>query len=60
MATKYNNYTKQELVQLLLKRDAERPLGIVWERDEIEYERSLNEDFVTLEMLKLYPDSRTL
>jgi len=51
MATKYNNYTKQELVQLLLKRDAERPLGIVWERDEIEYERSLNEEFVTLEMI---------
>lgn len=29
MTSKYENYTKQELVQLLLKRDAERPLGLV-------------------------------
>ena len=49
MASKYEHYTKQELVQLLLKRDAERPLGIVWERDEIEHEQSLNKDFVALE-----------
>lgn len=52
MTSKYENYTKQELVQLLLKRDAERPLGLVWERDEIEYERSLNEDFVTLDLIE--------
>lgn len=50
MATKYDNYTKHELVQLLVKRDAERPLGTVWERDEIEHDRALNNDFVTLEI----------
>lgn len=52
MTTKYENYTKQELMQLLLKRDAERPLGLVWERDDIEHERSLNQDFVSLELIK--------
>lgn len=50
MRSKYENYTKQELVQLLLKRDADRKLGLIWERDEIEHERSLNDDFVTLEL----------
>lgn len=52
MTSKYENYSKQELVKLLLKRDTERPLGIVWERDEIDYERSLNEDFVTLDLVE--------
>ena len=35
---------------MLLKRDATRKLGLVWERDEIEHENLLNDDFVTLEL----------
>lgn len=48
MAVKrYDHLTKEELIGLLHKRDASRKLGLVWERDEIELERVLNDDFVT-------------
>ncbi|MGO4344526.1 site-specific DNA-methyltransferase [Paenibacillus sp. MCAF9] len=47
---RYNHLTKEELIGLLHKRDATRKLGLVWERDEIEHERVLNDDFVGLEM----------
>lgn len=50
MANNYDSYSKQELVQLLNKRDYERKLGLVWERDDIEHERTINNDFVTLEL----------
>lgn len=47
---RYDHLNKEELIALLHKRDASRKLGLVWERDEIEHERSLNDDFVTLEL----------
>ena len=50
MANNYNSYSKQDLVELLNKRDHERKLGLVWERDDIEHERTLINDFVTLEL----------
>ena len=50
MLDKYENYSKRELVELLRKREAERKLGLVWERDEIEHERLLNKAFVALEL----------
>lgn len=50
MANNYDSYSKQDLIQLLNKRDHERKLGLVWERDDIEHERTLNNDFVTLEL----------
>ena len=50
MANNYDSYSKQDLIQLLNKRDHERKLGLVWERDDIEHERTLNSDFVTLEL----------
>jgi hypothetical protein len=31
----YSKLTKEELVELLKRRDSQTPLGIVWERDEI-------------------------
>lgn len=43
-------YSRQELLQLLHKRDHERKLGLVWERDDIEHEQTLDNDFVTLEL----------
>ncbi|MFE5321654.1 site-specific DNA-methyltransferase [Paenibacillus sp. NPDC056579] len=50
MATReYDHLNKEELIALLKKRDATRKLGLVWERDEIEHERVLNDDFVILE-----------
>jgi adenine-specific DNA-methyltransferase len=48
MTTKYDNLTKDELIALLKTRD-ERRFGLIWERNEIEHEKSLNEDFVVLD-----------
>lgn len=50
MASNYDHLTREELISLLLKRDATRKFGLVWERDEIEHERSLNDDFVVLDL----------
>lgn len=50
--SKYGHLSKETLIGLLQKRDASRKLGLVWERDEIEHETALNDDFVTLEMDK--------
>lgn len=47
---KYNHLSKEDLIGLLQKRDATRKLGLVWERDEFEFEQALNDDFVTLEL----------
>lgn len=46
--SKYDNLTREQLVNLLIKRDAQRKLGLVWERDEIEEDRALNSDFVVM------------
>lgn len=45
---KYAGLNQETLIQLLLKRDAERKLGLVWERDGLEPELAVNEDFVAL------------
>ena len=50
MSNKYDHLTHEELVSLLVKRDASRKFGLVWERDEIEHENALNNDFVTVEL----------
>jgi len=50
MSNKYDHLTHEELVSLLVKRDASRKFGLVWERDEIEHEKALNNDFVTVEL----------
>ena len=44
----YRDLTKEQLVQLLEARDEKR-FGLVWERDAIEHDRALNEDFVVLD-----------
>ena len=43
---KYDRLTRDEAIALLVKRDATRKLGIYWERDEIEHDRALNQDFI--------------
>jgi len=50
MASNYEHLSKEQLISLLQKRDSTRKLGLVWERDEIEHERALNDDFVVLEL----------
>ena len=49
---KYEHLSKEELIRVLVRRDAERPLGLVWEREEIEFENKLNNNFVSLEINK--------
>ena len=49
MQDKYEEYSREELLRLLRERDRKPRFGLVWERDEIEHDRSLNDDFVVLE-----------
>lgn len=44
----YSTLTNQELIELLKRRDSQTPLGLVWERNEIEHDRALNDDFVAM------------
>ena len=47
----YSKLGKSQLVGLLQQLEAERPLGLVWERDNIECEKALNDDFVALNLV---------
>ena len=46
----YDHLSKEELIALVEKRQAERKLGLVWERNEIEHDQALAEGFVALEL----------
>lgn len=48
MPQDYEHLDRDALIRLLRRRDAERQLGLVWEHDEIEAERALNDDYVAL------------
>lgn len=48
--SKYGHLDKAGLLRLLERRDAERQLGLVWERDEIEADRAINDDYVALDL----------
>lgn len=50
MAKKYEEYSKEELIRLIQERDRKPKFGLVWERDEIDHDKSLNDDFVALEL----------
>ena len=50
MADNYDQYSKDELLRLLRERDRKPKLGLVWERNEIEHDNSLNDDFVALDL----------
>ncbi len=49
--SKYAHLTREQVEQLLEKYQNARKLGLVWERDELEPDSSLNSDFVALELL---------
>ncbi|CAG0966515.1 hypothetical protein ANAEL_00937 [Anaerolineales bacterium] len=51
MTSKYDRYSKEELIKIIEERDRKPRLGLVWERDEIDHDRSLNQDFVALGLL---------
>jgi adenine-specific DNA-methyltransferase len=47
-AGKYDALDRDALVRLLERRDAERQLGLVWERDELDPDRADHRDYVAL------------
>ena len=51
MADKYDQYTKDELLRLLRERDRRPRFGLTWERDLIDHDRSVNSDFVALDLV---------
>lgn len=48
--SRYDHLERDDLIRLLQRRDAERELGLVWERDELEADKALNDDFVALDL----------
>ena len=44
----YRDLTNEQLVELLKARDRKK-FGLVWERDAIEHDKALNDDFVVLD-----------
>jgi adenine-specific DNA-methyltransferase len=48
--SKYAELDKDALIRLLERRDTERQLGLVWEREEIDTDAALNEDFVAFDL----------
>ncbi len=46
MADHYESLSQSQLVSLLRKKDAEKKLGLVWERDEIEADAAIDANFV--------------
>ena len=46
VADHYDGLSKNQLIALLRKKDAEKKLGLVWERDEIEADAAVDANFV--------------
>ena len=46
MTDHYEGLTKNQLLHVLRKKDAEKKLGLVWERDEIEADAAIDANFV--------------
>lgn len=47
MADHYESLSHSQLINLLRKRDGEKKLGLVWERDEIEADAAIDANFVS-------------
>ncbi len=50
MPSQYDHLDRDALIRLLKRRDAERQLGLVWDRDEIEADAAVNDDYVALSL----------
>lgn len=48
---KYDGLSRNQLIALLKKRDAERKLGLVWERDEIDADKAIDKNFVVVDLV---------
>jgi len=47
---RYDHLSREALIGLLERRDTQRSYGLVWEREGIDRERAINEDFVVLDL----------
>lgn len=47
---RYDHLSREDLIALIERRDAQRRYGLVWEREGIEPDRALNDDFVALDV----------
>jgi len=52
MAGKYDGLSAAQLTQLLEKRDRQKKLGLVWERDEIEADIAVDESFIACQLVE--------
>ena len=48
---RYEGLSREQLIALLERRDRQKKLGLVWERDEIEADRALEAEFVAADLL---------
>ncbi len=48
---RYEGLSREQMIALLEKRDRQKKLGLVWERDEIEADRALEAEFVAADLL---------
>src|SRR5437879_2449050 len=48
--SRYAQYSHEALIAMLERRDSERRYGLVWEREGIEADRALNDDFIALDL----------
>ncbi len=46
----YSHLSREQLPEILQRRDLDAPYGLVWERDEIEPEANINRDYVGLRL----------
>lgn len=46
----YDSLSKEQLIEVLRRRDTRASYGLHWERSDIEHEKALNRDFVGLEL----------
>ena len=51
MPSRYEDLNREELLRLLEARDRRTKFGLVWEADEIERDKALNNDFVALDLV---------
>jgi adenine-specific DNA-methyltransferase len=49
MTDNYEEYSRDDLLRLLRERDRKPRFGLVWERDEIDHDNSVNNDFIALD-----------
>lgn len=52
MPGKYDDLSKAQLIELLEKRDRTKKLGLVWERDELEADAAVDENFIVCQVVR--------